>query len=428
MLNVLPRPISNQSGASLIQVAVSTAVMSVAGLGFAGMISNMATNQSHLRSRSDLVSLGLELYTQTYYPQSCQLVLGGTRITNGAKSQVVQPRLNGSSLKEGFNVPNTTIQIRTVKLVDILNPNVTLANGNRILTGTIELSGKSTHKNFDLQPSRPTSLVLEVDNSGTVTNCYNAGTQESQQALVPMMCESLGGKMNQQTGKCERTAQLICEDLGGSWTGSRCDFGNIAGTNGTDGLNGINGQNGSSGVNGGNGLAGARGAASAPGTTEIVAGSAGTPPCEANRIGTSGRDTIVGDCGNDLIAGLQGNDRLIGGAGNDTISGGAGADRIAGGTGRDTINGGVGADRVNTGSGKDDVQGGKGADTIVGGAGDNLRGGSGSDTIVVNLSRGQQATVNGRVVRLNNNGIVVIDGVPQNGKSFTIAGDSVRIK
>jgi hypothetical protein len=87
--------------------------------------------------------------------------------------------------------------------------------------------------------------------------------------------------------------------------------------------------------------------------------------------GTPGKDIICGLGGNDILTGLGNNDVLRGGPGNDTLNGNAGRDVLVGGSGRDHLNGG---------SGNDSLDGGSGNDVIVGGIGlDNIPGHSGND-------------------------------------------------
>ena len=53
------------------------------------------------------------------------------------------------------------------------------------------------------------------------------------------------------------------------------------------------------------------------------------------RLGTGGRDTLVGGTGDDIVSGGGGDDALRAGAGNDTIQDGAGLDEMWGGSGAD---------------------------------------------------------------------------------------------
>ncbi|MEL6854305.1 MAG: calcium-binding protein, partial [Cyanobacteria bacterium J06607_13] len=54
-------------------------------------------------------------------------------------------------------------------------------------------------------------------------------------------------------------------------------------------------------------------------------------------VGTSEKDKLKGDEGNDTLSGLDGDDELEGKEGNDTLYGGKGNDKIKGGDGNDTI-------------------------------------------------------------------------------------------
>jgi len=63
-----------------------------------------------------------------------------------------------------------------------------------------------------------------------------------------------------------------------------------------------------------------------------------------NAGGGSGRDTLVGNAGNNTLTGARGADVLRGLAGNDRLLAGRGADFLAGGAGNDLMNGGLGND------------------------------------------------------------------------------------
>lgn len=98
--------------------------------------------------------------------------------------------------------------------------------------------------------------------------------------------------------------------------------------------------------------------------------------------GTSDDDIIDGLGGNDLIYGKGGNDKICGGDGDDILYGNAGQDSIWGDGGDDEIIGGRGDDHLFGGAGKDKLLGWSGKDTLQGGTGDDLLyGGDGTDEI-----------------------------------------------
>jgi Ca2+-binding RTX toxin-like protein len=69
-------------------------------------------------------------------------------------------------------------------------------------------------------------------------------------------------------------------------------------------------------------------------------------PVEAGtqQYGGTGRDTLTGNNGNDLLDGGSGDDILYGKGGNDTLTGGNGSDLLYGGLGSDILTGGNGSD------------------------------------------------------------------------------------
>jgi CSLREA domain-containing protein len=72
-----------------------------------------------------------------------------------------------------------------------------------------------------------------------------------------------------------------------------------------------------------------------------------------NRVGTSGKDILVGTSRADGVLGLGGKDILSGRAGKDGLCGGGGRDKLKGGGGKDTLIGGKGKDLCKGGPGKD---------------------------------------------------------------------------
>jgi Ca2+-binding RTX toxin-like protein len=112
--------------------------------------------------------------------------------------------------------------------------------------------------------------------------------------------------------------------------------------------------------------------------------------------GGIGDDTLQGDDGHDTLLGGDGDDRLLTGAGDDRAEGGDGNDDInaqrpEGGaglltypsSGRQTLDGGLGSDVIAGGSDGDSLLGGDGHDTLFGQEGaDTVLGGAGHDLIV----------------------------------------------
>jgi VCBS repeat-containing protein len=82
-------------------------------------------------------------------------------------------------------------------------------------------------------------------------------------------------------------------------------------------------------------------------------------------VGGSGKDTLTGGPGADLLLAKGNNDTLTGGNGNDLLCGDSGSDTLSGGTGDDSLGGGSGSDRLTGGSGADRFSGGSGTDTAT---------------------------------------------------------------
>jgi uncharacterized repeat protein (TIGR02543 family) len=114
-------------------------------------------------------------------------------------------------------------------------------------------------------------------------------------------------------------------------------------------------------------------------TTPPPSGGGGStpPPPGSGRCtvtGTAGNDVLVGTSGADVICGLGGNDKLKGLGGDDVLLGGAGNDRLSPGSGDDTLRGGGGKDRLLGSAGADRLSGGGQVDTCRSGPGhDRLR-------------------------------------------------------
>jgi Ca2+-binding RTX toxin-like protein len=83
------------------------------------------------------------------------------------------------------------------------------------------------------------------------------------------------------------------------------------------------------------------------------------------RVGGSGKDTLTGGNGADVLFAQSNNDTLTGGDGNDLLCGDSGGDTLSGGAGDDSLGGGSGSDRLTGGSGADRFSGGSGTDTTT---------------------------------------------------------------
>ena len=95
-----------------------------------------------------------------------------------------------------------------------------------------------------------------------------------------------------------------------------------------------------------------------------------------------GRDSLVGDDGDDTLNAGGGIDTVLAGAGRDFVTGGAGIDSISGGDGFDTVFSGTGNDTIDGGLGNDSLNGQDGNDLILGGDGnDRLTGAAGNDVL-----------------------------------------------
>jgi len=123
---------------------------------------------------------------------------------------------------------------------------------------------------------------------------------------------------------------------------------------------------------------------------DIIIGIVGEVPAECSHIdfagepiyGTSGKDSLKGTAGNDLIFGLEGDDSIKGRGGDDCLVGGSGNDALKGEDGDDVLIGGEGDDSLHGGKGNDTLIGGPGADSLKGNDGnDVLSGGLGDDSL-----------------------------------------------
>jgi VCBS repeat-containing protein len=83
------------------------------------------------------------------------------------------------------------------------------------------------------------------------------------------------------------------------------------------------------------------------------------------QVGGSGKDTLTGSPGSDLLLAQSNNDTLTGGDGNDLLCGDSGGDTLSGGPGDDSLGGGSGSDRLTGGSDADRFSGGSGTDTAT---------------------------------------------------------------
>jgi len=116
-----------------------------------------------------------------------------------------------------------------------------------------------------------------------------------------------------------------------------------------------------------------------------------------------------GYAGDDKITGTDGNDTLNGGADNDTLIGGKGDDFLSGNDENDTLIDNDGNDTMSGGSGDDVFKpaGEKGKVFIqdVGGN-DTLDASNAAKSVQINLSAGKESSVGGRIVTMNDGGVV----------------------
>ena len=96
----------------------------------------------------------------------------------------------------------------------------------------------------------------------------------------------------------------------------------------------------------------------ADGTTLVVTTSGGnlTFNASATTGAATGKLSVTGGAGDDVLTGTANADTMSGGAGSDTLVGGAGADSIVGDANNDAIRGGLGADTLTGGTGADTFQ------------------------------------------------------------------------
>lgn len=124
----------------------------------------------------------------------------------------------------------------------------------------------------------------------------------------------------------------------------------------------------------------------------VLTGSSNSDRLDATRF--TGRATLIGGAGSDVLLSGSESAWLDGGDGNDrlqalatslksvTLLGGNGSDTLQGAGGADLLLGGAGSDRLMGGDNNDTLIGGIGSDTLKGGAGNDLLiGGFGSDSI-----------------------------------------------
>jgi VCBS repeat-containing protein len=83
------------------------------------------------------------------------------------------------------------------------------------------------------------------------------------------------------------------------------------------------------------------------------------------KVGGSGKDTLTGGTGADLLLAQSNNDTLTGGDGADLLCGDSGGDTLSGGGGDDSLGGGSGTDLLTGGPGADRFSGGSGTDTAT---------------------------------------------------------------
>ncbi|MEM9275838.1 MAG: CRTAC homolog protein [Cyanobacteria bacterium P01_F01_bin.143] len=149
-------------------------------------------------------------------------------------------------------------------------------------------------------------------------------------------------------------------------------------------------------------------------------------------VGGEGNDSLLGSEGSDTLLGAFGDDTLVGGNNNDLLYGGNGIDSLVGNLGDDTLEGGNDADFLSGGDGFDLLHGGFGADTLSGNNGDDLImgeggtdslfGGTGDDTLDAGDDSDQAFGGDGDDLILGNNGGDILNG--NNGNDTLEGGNA----
>jgi Ca2+-binding RTX toxin-like protein len=108
-----------------------------------------------------------------------------------------------------------------------------------------------------------------------------------------------------------------------------------------------------------------------------------------NVTGSSFRDQIYGDAGDNRLSGGGGGDDLAGNGGDDRLEGGVGNDYLSGGDGMDDLLGGTGRDGLRGGAGRDELTGGAGPDRFIYAALADSGTTGGTRDVILDFSKGQ---------------------------------------
>jgi CSLREA domain-containing protein len=335
--------------------APGSAAVTISGLVIEGGVAAGATNGGGILNTAGLLNLS----ASTVARNTATNWGGGIETRPGAASNLVNSTFSGNSASIDGGGIDTTGATTTLLNVTVTG-NVADADGN----GTGQAGGIG---NFGGTTTMRSSLIAaNTDRGGQSPDCINTAAATF---------SSLGQTLIGSTTGCAYAAAA------GDVTGVDPRLGPLANNGGPTPTHAL--LPGSPAINKGAGCAKgdqrgvprAAGGACDIGAYELVR-------CHglvANRVGTSGSDSVAGTGARDSFLLLGGDDRAFGLAGDDVFCGGAGDDREVGGPGNDRLFGDTENDRLTGGKGSDLLAGGRGKDKLRGGPGNDKLRGEGSE-------------------------------------------------
>lgn len=238
------KKLKNQRGSTLAQTLISVAVLGIATLGFATMMSNMNSAQSVAQSRQDLSILIDQIRAGFSSKVSCEALVGigtqnfdralASQLKNGLPLQL---NLGGDILRNNEDLKTYSLTANRIELVGAENIGSDV-DGNEIYKA--HLIGQFSPRNSKIGGLQDFSTRVMASGyftvqAGKIISCGLESPRDLDQ--VSVNCGSLGGTYDMRAKKCrfkldsEELAE-ICTAFGGTYNNPKCNLGNSGGGGG----------------------------------------------------------------------------------------------------------------------------------------------------------------------------------------------------
>lgn len=223
--------IFNARGFGLVQVLITSTVLTVVGMGAATVMNNTLNSNKITASRSENATLLDALRVQLARRSTCASSFAQPPAQYGNDTEVAV-NLGTIRVQAGADLVDYRLAVRSLAVRGVQQVGTT-NSGNRVFVGTLTVQTQSRAGDagpaFSMKPTPAAQLTFEVQGANTLVGCYasDAGTNQVQQ--LNTFCSNIVSTDGQAgyffNGHCrvpDVSGPVKCGQLGGTWTGSRC--------------------------------------------------------------------------------------------------------------------------------------------------------------------------------------------------------------